>query len=156
MPLGSTTYNSYYVENPCVTVKNFSTPQTSFSVFVEQSLSNSYSVVTNSSDDETYKTTNFYIIPGYATGVSVEGIPNYSLAVTRDGVDVTTGALLYAGDTVVITATPAEGGAFAEGTTFAWFINGKKVESTENSYKITFGQDNVGVTNSILCLAGYN
>ncbi len=156
MPLGSTTFDSYYVENPCVTVKNLSTAQTSFIVYVEPSLSNSYSVVTNSSDDETYKTTNFYIIPGYATGVSVEGIPNYSLAVTRDGVDVTTGALLYAGDTVVITATPAEGGAFAEGTTFAWFINGKKVESTENSYKITFGQDNVGVTNSILCLVGYN
>lgn len=156
MPLGSTTFDSYYVENPCVTVKNLSTTQKSFIVYVEQSLSNSYSVVTNSSDDETYKTTNFYIIPSYATGVSVEGIPNYSLAVTRDGVDVTTGALLYAGDTVVITATPAEGGAFAEGTTFAWFINGKKVESTENSYKITFGQDNVGVTNSILCLVGYN
>ena len=156
MPLGSTTFDSYYVENPCVTVKNLSITQKSFIVYVEQSLSNSYSVVTNSSDDETYKTTNFYIIPSYATGVSVEGIPNYSLAVTRDGVDVTTGALLYAGDTVVITATPAEGGAFAEGTTFAWFINGKKVESTENSYKITFGQDNVGVTNSILCLVGYN
>lgn len=156
MPLGSTTFDSYYVENPCVTVKNLSTTQKSFIVYVEQSLSNSYSVVTNSSDDETYKTTNFYIIPSYATGVSVEGIPNYSLAVTRDGVDVTTGALLYAGDTVVITATPAEGGAFTEGTTFAWFINGKKVESTENSYKITFGQDNVGVTNSILCLVGYN
>lgn len=156
MPLGSTTFDSYYVENPCVTVKNLSITQKSFIVYVEQSLSNSYSVVTNSSDDETYKTTNFYIIPSYATGVSVEGIPNYSLAVTRDGVDVTTGALLYAGDTVVITATPAEGGAFTEGTTFAWFINGKKVESTENSYKITFGQDNVGVTNSILCLVGYN
>lgn len=156
MPLGSTTFDSYYVENPCVTVKNLSTTQTSFIVYVEQSLSNSYSVVTNSSDDGTYKTTNFYIIPSSTTGLSATGIPNYSLAVTRDGVDVTTGALLYAGDTVVITATPAEGGAFAEGTTFAWFINGKKVESTENSYKITFGQDNVGVTNSILCLVGYN
>ena len=156
MPPDSTTFDSYYVENPCVTVKNLSTTQTSFSVFVEQSLSNSYSVVTNSSDDGTYKTTNFYIIPSYTAELPVEGIPNYSLAVTRDGVDVTTGALLYAGDTVVITATPAEGGAFAEGTTFAWFINGKKVESTENSYKITFGQDNVGVTNSILCLVGYN
>ena len=156
MPLGSTTFDSYYVENPCVTVKNLSTTQTSFIVYVEQSLSNSYSVVTNSSDDGTYKTTNFYIIPSYTAELPVEGIPNYSLAVTRDGVDVTTGALLYAGDTVVITATPAEGGAFTEGTTFAWFINGKKVESTENSYKITFGQDNVGVTNSILCLVGYN
>lgn len=110
MPLGSTTFNSYYVENPCVTVKNHSTTQTSFSVFVEQSLSNSYSVVTNSSDDGTYKTTNFYIIPSYSAGLSATGIPTYSLVATRDGVDVTTGALLYAGDTVVITATPAEGG----------------------------------------------
>lgn len=110
MPLGSTTFDSYYVENPCVTVKNLSTTQTSFSVFVEQSLSNSYSVVTNSSDDETYKTTNFYIIPSYSAGLSATGIPTYSLVATRDGVDVTTGALLYAGDTVVITATPAEGG----------------------------------------------
>lgn len=109
MPLGSTTFDSYYVENPCVTVKNLSTTQTSFIVYVEQSLSNSYSVVTNSSDDGTYKTTNFYIIPSSTTGLSATGIPNYSLAVTRDGVDVTTGALLYAGDTVVITATPAEG-----------------------------------------------
>ena len=97
------------MENPCVTVKNLSTTQTSFIVYVEQSLSNSYSVVTNSSDDGTYKTTNFYIIPSSTTGLSATGIPNYSLAVTRDGVDVTTGALLYAGDTVVITATPAEG-----------------------------------------------
>lgn len=155
MPLGSTTFDSYYVENPCVTVKNLSTTQTSFIVYVEQSLSNSYSVVTNSSDDETYKTTNFYIIPSYATGVSVEGIPNYSLAVTRDGVDVTTGALLYAGDTVVITATPAEGGAFTEGTTFAWFINGEQRDCTAQSYEITFGV-NAEASNTIICLVGYN
>ena len=160
MPLGSTTFDSYYVENPCVTVKNLSTTQTSFIVYVEQSLSNSYSVVTNSSDDETYKTTNFYIIPSYATGVSVEGIPNYSLAVTRDGVDVTTGALLYAGDTVVITATPAEGGAFTEGTTFAWFVNGKQVEANKDnpqSCSIQFGvTEGSGVDNRIICLVGYN
>ena len=155
MPLGSTTFDSYYVENPCVTVKNLSTTQKSFIVYVEQSLSNSYSVVTNSSDDETYKTTNFYIIPSYATGVSVEGIPNYSLAVTWDGVDVTTGALLYAGDTVVITATPAEGGAFTEGTTFAWFINGEQRDCTAQSYEITFGV-NAEASNTIICLVGYN
>ena len=156
MPLGSTTFDSYYVENPCVTVKNLSTTQKSFIVYVEQSLSNSYSVVTNSSDDETYKTTNFYIIPSATASTGVTGIPAYNLAVTRNGVDVTTGALLYAGDTVVITATPAEGGAFAQDTTFAWFVNDKQVKCTEESYEITFGQDNVGVTNSILCLAGYN
>lgn len=156
MPPDSTTFDSYYVENPCVTVKNFSTTQTSFSVFVEQSLSNSYSVVTNSSDDETYKTTNFYIIPSYSAGLSATEIPTYSLvATTKDGQSVTDDTPLYAGDTVEIKATP-EQGEFERDTTFAWFINGKKVESTENSYKITFGQDNVGVTNSILCLAGYN
>ena len=160
MPLGSTTFDSYYVENPCVTVKNLSTTQKSFIVYVEQSLSNSYSVVTNSSDDETYKTTNFYIIPSYATGVSVEGIPNYSLAVTRDGVDVTTGALLYANDTVVITATPAAEATFAQDTTFAWFVNGKQVEANKDnpqSCSIQFGvTEGSGVDNRIICLVGYN
>lgn len=158
MPLGSTTFDSYYVENPCVTVKNLSTTQTSFIVYVEQSLSNSYSVVTNSSDDETYKTTNFYIIPSYATGVSTTGIPNYSLAVTRDGVDVTKGTLLYAGDTVEIKATPE--GSFADGTTFAWFVNGEQVEANEvdpKSCTVQFGvTGNSGVDNRIICLVGYN
>ena len=159
MPLGSTTFDSYYVEHPCVTVKDDINP-TSFIVYVEQSLSNSYSVVTNSSDDETYKTTNFYIIPSYATGVSVEGIPNYSLAVTRDGVDVTTGALLYANDTVVITATPAAEATFAQDTTFAWFVNGKQVEANKDnpqSCSIQFGvTEGSGVDNRIICLVGYN
>ncbi|WP_287046832.1 hypothetical protein [Treponema sp.] len=154
------TYNSYYAEHPCVTVKDVMNPSISFSVSVEPSLSNSYSVVTNSSDDETYKTTNFYIIPGYATGVSVEGIPNYSLAVTRDGVDVTTGALLYANDTVVITATPAAEATFAQDTTFAWFVNGKQVEANKDnpqSCSIQFGvTEGSGVDNRIICLVGYN
>ena len=154
MPLGSTTFDSYYVENPCVTVKNLSITQKSFIVYVEQSLSNSYSVVTNSSDDETYKTTNFYIIPSYATGVSVEGIPNYSLAVTtKDGQSVTDDTPLYAGDTVEIKATPE--GSFADGTTFAWFINGEKIDCIAQSYEITFGV-NAEASNTIICLAGYN
>ena len=160
MPLGSTTFDSYYVENPCVTVKNLSTTQTSFSVFVEQSLSNSYSVVTNSSDDGTHKTTNFYIIPSYSAGVSTTGIPNYSLAVTKDGVDVTKGTLLYAGDTVVITATPEAGATFAQDTTFAWFVNGEQVEANKDDPKscsIRIGvTGDSGVNNSIICLAGYN
>ncbi|MDY5763900.1 MAG: hypothetical protein SPK10_03810 [Treponema sp.] len=153
MPLGSTTFDSYYVENPCVTVKNLSTTQTSFIVYVEQSLSNSYSVVTNSSDDETYKTTNFYIIPSYSAGLSAAEIPTYSLVATRDGVDVTTGALLYAGDTVVITATP-EQGEFERDTTFAWFINGEQRDCTAQSYEITFGV-NAEASNTIICLVGY-
>ena len=149
-------YNSYYAEHSCVTVKEATgTLTTSFSVYTENSLSNSYIVVTDSSDDGNYKTTNFYIIPSATASLGVTGIPTYNLAVTRDGVDVTESTLLYARDTVKITATPARE-AFEQGTTFAWFVNGKQVECTEESYEITFGQDNVGVTNSILCLAGYN
>lgn len=154
MPLGSTTFDSYYVENPCVTVKNLSTTQTSFIVYVEQSLSNSYSVVTNSSDDETYKTTNFYIIPSYSAGLSAAEIPTYSLvATTKDGQSVTDDTPLYAGDTVEIKATPE--GSFADGTTFAWFINGEKIDCIAQSYEITFGV-NAEASNTILCLVGYN
>lgn len=154
MPLGSTTFDSYYVENPCVTVKNLSTTQKSFIVYVEQSLSNSYSVVTNSSDDETYKTTNFYIIPSYSAGLSAAEIPTYSLvATTKDGQSVTDDTPLYAGDTVEIKATPE--GSFADGTTFAWFINGEKIDCTAQSYEITFGV-NAEASNTILCLVGYN
>lgn len=154
MPLGSTTFDSYYVENPCVTVKNLSTTQTSFIVYVEQSLSNSYSVVTNSSDDETYKTTNFYIIPSYSAGLSAAEIPTYSLvATTKDGQSVTDDTPLYAGDTVEIKATPE--GSFADGTTFAWFINGEQRDCTAQSYEITFGV-NAEASNTIICLVGYN
>ena len=155
MPLGSTTFDSYYVENPCVTVKNLSTTQTSFSVFVEQSLSNSYSVVTNSSDDVTYKTTNFYIIPSYTAELPVEGIPNYSLVATKGG-NPTESTQFFVGDTVTITATSeSEDGSFANGTTFAWFINGEQRDCTAQSYEITFGV-NAEASNTIICLVGYN
>lgn len=155
MPPDSTTFDSYYVENPCVTVKNLSTTQTSFSVFVEQSLSNSYSVVTNSSDDGTYKTTNFYIIPSYTAELPVEGIPNYSLVATKGG-NPTESTQFFVGDTVTITATSkSEGGSFADGTTFAWFINGEKIDCTAQSYEITFGV-NAEASNTIICLVGYN
>ena len=154
------TYNKYYAEHPCVTVKNTTGSQTEFDVKLgDDALNNSCIVVSNSSSDETYKTTNFYIIPSYATGVSTTGIPNYSLAVTKDGVDVTKGTLLYAGDTVVIAATP-NGDTFANGTTFAWFVNGEKVEANEvdpKSCTVQFGvTGNSGVNNSIICLVGYN
>lgn len=155
MPPDSTTFDSYYVENPCVTVKNLSTTQTSFSVFVEQSLSNSYSVVTNSSDDGTYKTTNFYIIPSYTAELPVEGIPNYRLVATKGG-NPTESTQFFVGDTVTITATSkSEGGSFADGTTFAWFINGEKIDCTAQSYEITFGV-NAEASNTIICLVGYN
>lgn len=148
-------YNTYYADHPCITVKNYAGNQTESYVNVGE-LSNSCIVVSNSLSDETYKTTNFYIIPNESASLGVTGIPAYNLAVTRDGVDVTESTLLYAGDTVKITATPAEGATFAQGTTFAWFVNEKKVECTEESYEITFGQDIAVATNSILCLAGYN
>lgn len=160
MPLGSTTFDSYYAEHPCVTVKNTTGSQTEFDVNLgDDALNNSCIVVSNSSSDETYKTTKFYIIPSYATGVSTTGIPNYSLAVTKGGVPVTDNTKFYAGDTVEIKATP-NGDTFANGTTFAWFVNGEQVEANEvdpKSCTVQFGvTGNSGVNNSIICLAGYN
>lgn len=158
MPLGSTTFDSYYVEHPCVTVKDDINP-TSFIVYVEQSLSNSYSVVTNSSDDGTYKTTNFYIIPSYTAELPVEGIPNYSLVATKGG-NPTESTQFFVGDTVTITATPEAGATFAQDTTFAWFVNGEQVEANKDDPKscsIRIGvTGDSGVNNSIICLAGYN
>ena len=155
MPLDATAYSSYYIENPCVTVKNFSTTQTIFSVSLEEKFSNSYSVVTNSSDDGNYKTTNFYIIPSYSAGLSATEIPTYSLvATTKDGQSVTDDTPLYAGDTVEIKATP-EQGEFERDTTFAWFINGEQRDCTAQSYEITFGV-NAEASNTIICLVGYN
>ena len=151
MPLGSTTFDSYYVENPCVTVKKSSSSTKEFTVFLE---SNDYSVVTNSSDDETYKTTNFYIIPSYSAGLSATEIPTYSLvATTKDGQSVTDDTPLYAGDTVEIKATP-EQGEFERDTTFAWFINGEQRDCIAQSYEITFGV-NAEASNTIICLVGY-
>ncbi|WP_288725476.1 hypothetical protein [uncultured Treponema sp.] len=154
------TYNKYYAEHPCVTVKNTTGSQTEFDVNLgDDALNNSCIVVSNSSSDETYKTTKFYIIPSYATGVSTTGIPNYSLAVTKGGVPVTDNTKFYAGDTVEIKATP-NGDTFANGTTFAWFVNGEQVEANEvdpKSCTVQFGvTGNSGVNNSIICLAGYN
>ena len=153
------TYNSYYAEHPCVTVKNLSTSSTSFRVSVEQSLSNSYSVVTKSLDNGDYKTTDFYIIPSYSAGLSATGIPTYSLAVTKNGQPVTEGTKLYVGDEVTIKATPEEG-EFAEGTSFTWFINEKQYgnSTTEPRCEIIIGEEdnNTGIYNTIICLAGYN
>lgn len=155
MPPDSTTFNSYYVENPCVTVKNHSTTQTIFSVSLEEKFSNSYSVVTNSSDNGTYKTTNFYIMPSYTAELPVTGIPKYRLVVTKGG-NPTESTQFFVGDTVTITATSeSEDGSFANGTTFAWFINGEQRDCTAQSYEITFG-DNAEASNTIICLVGYN
>lgn len=147
------TYNSYYAEHPCVTCVTKDNPN--FQVVLERQLLTSYSVVTKSSDDEINKTktTDFYIIPSYKAGLSVEGIPKYSLVATTKYGSVTADTPLYAGDTVTVTATPQ--GSFAEGTTFAWFINGEQRDCTAQSYKITFG-DNAEASNTIICLVGYN
>ena len=153
------TYNSYYAEHPCVTVKDGLTPLTSFKVFVEEPLSNLYSVVTTSSDDEIHKTktTYFYIMPSDTAGLSVAGIPDYSLAVTKYGESVTSDQL-YAGDTVKITATP-EQGLFAEGTSFTWFLNGKQYgnSTTEPWCEITIGAEdnNTDTNNTIICFVKY-
>lgn len=146
------TYNSYYAEHPCVTCVTKDNPN--FQVVLERQLLTSYSVVTKSSDDEINKTktTDFYIIPSYKAGLSVEGIPKYSLVATTKYGSVTADTPLYAGDTVTVTATPQ--GSFAEGTTFAWFINGEQRDCTKNSYEITFG-DNAVANNTIICLAEY-
>lgn len=153
------TYNSYYAEHPCVTVKDSLTPLTSFTVFVEPSLSDLYSVVTTSSDDEINKTktTYFYIMPSETAEFSVEGIPNYNLAVTKYGESVTSDQL-YAGDKVKITATP-EQGLFAEGTSFTWFLNGKQYgnSTTEPWCEITIGAEdnNTDTNNTIICFVKY-
>ncbi|MCI7564535.1 MAG: hypothetical protein MST09_06160 [Spirochaetia bacterium] len=153
------TYNSYYAEHPCVTVKDSLTPLTSFTVFVEPSLSDLYSVVTTSSDDEINKTktTYFYIMPSETAEFSVEGIPNYNLAVTKYGESVTSDQL-YAGDIVKITATP-EQGLFAEGTSFTWFLNGKQYgnSTTEPWCEITIGAEdnNTDTNNTIICFVKY-
>lgn len=152
----NTTYNSYYAGNPCVTVKNPS-ENSVVDVYLNDEFADKYPVVTNTSTVDSDTITEYYIVSSEPVSLGVTGIPAYKLAVKRDSVDVTESTLLYAGDTVVITATPAdEGGVFAQDTTFAWFINGKKVECTEKSYQITFGQDDAVATNSIICLAGYN
>lgn len=146
------TYNSYYAEHPCVTCVTKDNPN--FQVVLERQLSTSYSVVTKSSDDEINKTktTDFYIIPSYKAGLSVEGIPKYSLVATTKYGSVTADTPLYAGDTVTVTATPQ--GSFAEDTSFTWFINGEQRDCTKNSYEITFG-DNAVANNTIICLAEY-
>ena len=150
MPLGSTTYNSYYVENPCVTVKNSIQSTTEFEVMLE--VEDNFSVVKKSLDE----TTNFYIMPSDTAGLIVEGIPDYSLAVTKYGESVTSDQL-YAGDTVKITATTE--GSFAEDTSFTWFINGKQYgDSTTKSWcEITIGADNnnTDTNNTIICFVKY-
>lgn len=97
----------------------------------------------------------YYILPAVQANPIINGFA-YDLVVTKDGLSVTD-TLLYAGDTVTITATSkSEGGSFADGTTFAWFINGKKTDCTAQSYTIKFGEGDAVASNTIICLVGYN
>ena len=67
----------------------------------------------------------YYILPAVQTNPIINGFA-YDLVVTKNGLSVKD-TPLYVGDTVTITATSkSEGGSFADGTSFAWFINGKK------------------------------
>ena len=154
MPPDSNTYSSYYEKNPCVTVKNLSNPTIEFEVLLK---GNDYLVVTTSSDDGSCKTTDFYIMPSDTAGLSVAGIPDYSLAVTKYGESVTSDQL-YAGDKVKITATPKQG-LFITDTSFTWFINGKQYgnSTTEPCCEIIIGakDNNTGTDNTIICFVKY-
>lgn len=97
----------------------------------------------------------YYILPAVQANPIINGFA-YDLVVTKDGLSVTD-TLLYAGDTVTITATSkSEGGSFADGTTFVWFINGKRTDCTDQSYTIKFGEGDAVAENTIICLVGYN
>ena len=96
----------------------------------------------------------YYILPAVQANPIINGFA-YDLVVTKDDKTVTD-TQFYVGDTVTITATSkSEGGSFADGTTFAWFINGEKIDCTAQSYEITFGV-NAEASNTIICLVGYN
>lgn len=111
----------------------------------------SYTTASKTTIDSKYE---YYILPAVQAYPTIQGI-EYGLVVTKNDQPVT-GTQFYVGDTVTITATSkSEGGSFADGTTFAWFINGKKTDCTAQSYEITFGV-NAEASNTIICLVGYN
>lgn len=96
----------------------------------------------------------YYILPAVQANPIINGFA-YDLVVTKDDKTVTD-TQFYVGDTVKITATSkSEGGSFAEGTTFAWFINDKKTDCTAQSYTIKFGEGDAVAENTIICLVGY-
>ncbi|MCI7108927.1 MAG: hypothetical protein MR978_01940, partial [Spirochaetia bacterium] len=84
----------------------------------------SYTTASKTTIDSKYE---YYILPAVQAYPTIQGI-EYGLVVTKNDQPVT-GTQFYVGDTVTITATSkSEGGSFADGTTFAWFINGKKTD----------------------------
>ena len=97
----------------------------------------------------------YYILPAVQANPIINGFA-YDLVVTKDDKTVTD-TQFYVGDTVTITATSkSEGGSFADGTSFAWFINGKRTDCTDQSYTIKFGEGDAVAENTIICLVGYN
>lgn len=111
----------------------------------------SYTTASKTTIDSKYE---YYILPAVQAYPTIQGFA-YDLVATKNGLSVKD-TPLYAGDTVTITATSkSEGGSFADGTTFAWFINGEKIDCTAQSYEITFGV-NAEASNTIICLVGYN
>ena len=112
----------------------------------------SYTTASKTTIDSKYE---YYILPAVQANPIINGFA-YDLVVAKDGLSVKD-TPLYAGDTVTITATSkSEGGSFADGTTFAWFINGKKTDCTAQSYTIKFGEGDAVAENTIICLVGYN
>lgn len=112
----------------------------------------SYTTASKTTIDSKYE---YYILPAVQAYPTIQGI-EYGLVVTKNDQPVT-GTQFYVGDTVTITATSkSEGGSFADGTTFAWFINGKKTDCTAQSYTIKFGEGDAVASNTIICLVGYN
>lgn len=136
----------YYSTHPFMTAE-YEIPRLTLS----STLSPSYTTASKTTSDSKYE---YYILPAVKTTPTINGFA-YDLVATKNGLPVKD-TPLYAGDTVTITATSkSEDGSFADGTTFAWFINGEKIDCTAQSYEITFGV-NAEASNTIICLVGYN
>ena len=120
-------------------------------LILSSTLAESYTTASKTISENEYE---YYILPAVKEEPTINGFA-YDLVATKNDLSVKD-TPLYAGDTVTITATSeSEGGSFADGTTFAWFINGEKIDCTAQSYEITFGV-NAEASNTIICLVGYN
>ena len=136
----------YYSTHP------FMTAEYQPEIYLSSTLEESYTTASKTISAREYE---YYILPAVQANPIINGFA-YDLVVTKDGLSVTD-TPLYAGDTVTITATSkSEGGSFADGTSFAWFINGKKTDCTAQSYTIKFGEGDAVAENTIICLVGYN
>lgn len=150
----NSTFSTYYASQPFVEITGVSANGSSVTVeFGSDSPRTDYSIMKKTDTENT--TVSYFIVPNEDASLGVEGLPEYSVAATLNGAAVTEGTLLYAGDTVTLTATPTDGGAFADGTTFSWFVNGEKQAGETDTLDITFGQGDTNVENTVLCVASY-